>query len=624
MGRARLVLATVVVSLLPRIAPAQQPPDGWVVLPVDEYRTLREKAIPPPPVAATPPMDATLTRIDYDLRADGDTVSGRVALTIDVLRDGWTRLQIPAGLMACEASLDGQPVTLVGGPPPHVLLSRSGRSVLTLDVVLALAASAGAESLVIPPSAAPISRVRLALPRSGVDLSLAGGFLGDRTEGATESRWTVFGRPNQGLTMTWKRKVDDRRADLPLRARAQITQIVGLGEDACQVSTTVTLEVVQGLAREIALTLPTTLAVNQVDGATVADWSVADGQLRVRFLEPVSSATSFVVQADARTPRDGAIVIPLVRMPAAERETGGVAVDVVGAGEIGSRQMHGLEPADASELGDAVARRESPSLVAFRHRPVAGAEPRSLTVSVVRYTPQAVVIANVEEARYRALASEDGQLLVEARYAVRNNQRSFLKATLPAGATVWSAEIAGRPVRPGLAEERAILLPLEKRRAGPGTDDAPVFVVTIVYVQKTEPWKDKARPRIELPAIDLPVSRTALELHYSPRFRIDPQPGAFRVDVDPGPFAPVLLPAPPPASHTRDEVSSKGLQALVDRYRKDAGGRTVVGALPVHVTFPTFGPSVFLASELTAESGVPAVDLVVRRTNSHESAGGGR
>ena len=107
-------------------------------------------------------------------------------------------------------------------------------------------------------------------------------------------------------------------------------------------------------------------------------------------------------------------------------------------------------------------------------RPIAGAEPRSLTVNVVRYTPQAVLIANVEEARYRALAAEDGRLLVEARYAVRNNQRSFLKVVLPAGAILWSAEVAGRPVRPAVAEAGSILLPLEKSRAG---DEAPTFAV---------------------------------------------------------------------------------------------------------------------------------------------------
>jgi len=56
-----------------------------------------------------------------------------------------------------------------------------------------------------------------------------------------------------------------------------------------------------------------------------------------------------------------------------------------------------------------------------------------------------------------------------------------------------------------------------------------------------------------------------------------------------------------------------GLQALVDRYKNEGGGRTVVGALPVRVAFPAFGPSLFLASELTAEATAPRVDLVLKR-----------
>ena len=74
--------------------------------------------------------------------------------------------------------------------------------------------------------------------------------------------------------------------------------------------------------------------------------------LRVKLLEPVAADTSFVVQADVRAPREGTVTMPLVRMPSAERETGGVAVDVVGAGEIAGRQARGLEPADPSELGE--------------------------------------------------------------------------------------------------------------------------------------------------------------------------------------------------------------------------------------------------------------------------------
>ena len=55
-----------------------------------------------------------------------------------------------------------------------------------------------------------------------------------------------------------------------------------------------------------------------------------------------------MITGEVRAPRDGAVTIPIVRVPSAERETGGVAVDVVGAGEIAEREPRGLEPADAA------------------------------------------------------------------------------------------------------------------------------------------------------------------------------------------------------------------------------------------------------------------------------------
>jgi hypothetical protein len=654
MGRGRLVLAVVVVWLCARAAGAAAqtvtPQDGWVVLPVDEYRTLRDRANPPP----SPSPESTLTRVDYDLRVDGESIAGSVTLSVDVLRDGWTQVQLPPGLLARDATLNGQPVPLEQGPPPRLLLSRAGRSVVTLNVVMPLAASGGGESLAIPASPSPITRVQLSVPKSGVDVTLTGGFVAERGETATESRWIAYGRPNQALAIAWKRKADDHRAELPLRVRARITQVVGLGEESSQVTATVHVDVQQGLAREVALSLPADFTVNQVDGPTVADWDAADGMLRIKLLEPVSADSgergsprgprdrgpaggevAFVVYAEAHLARDGSIAIPLVRMPSAEREGGGVAVEVLGAGEIRDRQMRGLEPADPAELGDGVARRGSSSRgdvgaegisVSFRLRPTSGTEPRSLAVTVVRYTPQAVFVANVEEARYRVLASDEGPLLVDAVYAVRNNQRSFLKARLPPGSTVWSAEVAGRPVRPGVAEQDAVLLPLEKGRAG---EQAPTFAVRLVYMQRIDAWSDRSTARLTLPALDLPASRTGVELHYSPRFRVDVQPGTFRVDRDPGPFAealrqeasrPASSPTPaiggaPRNQRPQDEATSAALQALVDRFKTEAGGRAVVGTFPVHIAFPSFGSSVFLAAELTAEGSAPAVDLIVKRVN---------
>ena len=197
--------------------------------------------------------------------------------------------------------------------------------------------------------------------------------------------------------------MDDRRATLPFRARARITELVALGEDSTQITASVRLEVVQGVAREIQLATPEGVAVNQVSGATVGEWRHEGGTLTVSFLEPIVTSTSIVVAAEARTARDGAIAVPLIRMPAAERETGGVAIDVVGAGEIKERQPRGFDPIDPSELGDIIEGRESPSMAAFGFKPMAGNSQRALTVNVSRYLPQAVLVANIEEARYEAL-----------------------------------------------------------------------------------------------------------------------------------------------------------------------------------------------------------------------------
>jgi hypothetical protein len=106
---------------------------GWVVIPVEEYRVLRAKAYPVEHDPEPPPIDATLTRVDYDLRVAGDLAAGRASLTVDVLKDGWVRVPVPAGLLVREARLDGKQLSLVPGAQGKsvghlsALLSHAGR-----------------------------------------------------------------------------------------------------------------------------------------------------------------------------------------------------------------------------------------------------------------------------------------------------------------------------------------------------------------------------------------------------------------------------------------------------------------------------------------------------------------
>jgi hypothetical protein len=615
---------------------------GWVVIPIDEYRVLRAKAYPVEHDPEPPPLDATLTRVDYDLHVAGDLAAGRASLTVDVLKDGWVRVPVPAGLLVREARLDGKQVSLVpgaqgkGGAHLSAMLSHAGRFELLLDIDVPITSAAGDESMSLPSTESGVTRAAVLLPRQGVDLRIAGGLLSEKSETAGETKWLAYARGNEALTFTWRRKTEDHHVELPLRLRGSLTQLTSLGEDSTSIYAEANFEVVQGAAREVRIQLPEKITINQVSGAMVADWEMKNGELAVTFLEPVEHSARFVINGEARLPKDGIIDIPLLRLLNTERDTGGVAVEILGAGEIKDQKAQGLEDADATDLGEMVASRQSPALVAFRARSGEAGATRSLSINVARYDQQAVLMANIEEARYQVLMSADGKELVQARYAVRNNQRNFVKVTLPAGATVWSVTLAGRPVRPGQSPDGSLLLPLEKSRGG---DDAPAFAVEILYLTKAAAWNDKGQEKVTLPALDLPISRTGLLLYYPPLFRVSAEPGTFRTQEYVNPTSAALQPAiggviggvgtaaPAPAASPAqfgleqfaklrsddDKEKKDATRSLLDDYRSKSLAGKVTGILPINVSFPAFGPSIFLVSELTSENQSPAAQFNFQR-----------
>jgi hypothetical protein len=224
------------------------------------------------------------------------------------------------------------------------------------------------------------------------------------------------------------------------------------------------------------------------------------------------------------------------------------------------------------------------------------------------------------------LLSKEGKSLVQAQYAIRNNQRNFLKVTLPAGAAIWSASLAGKPVRPGEAKDGSLLLPLEKSRAG---EEAPAFVLEIFYLVRQTAWTDKGKATLALPAVDLPISRTGLLLYHPPLFKLAPEAGAFRVEAYEAPTS-VAFHAFETGSGSAIDLeygrnagavvnvetksgTQSATQVLVDNFKNKTLGGRGARVLPIRPSFPAFGPSMFFVSELTAENHAPALEFNYQR-----------
>jgi hypothetical protein len=231
--------------------------------------------------------------------------------------------------------------------------------------------------------------------------------------------------------------------------------------------------------------------------------------------------------------------------------------------------------------------------------------------------------------------------------------------------------LAGRPVRPGKADDGSLLIPLVKARSG---EDAPLFAIEILYWTHDTAWTTKGRATLALPALDLPVSRTGLVVYSSPLFRVTPEPGAFRTQAYERPASAVFggdvtvadwsgpgavgrisagsgtgigsgsgagIGAGPnggmiyrgaavPARGLGDRATDNAdygsaftadaeqplngrnpvaLQQLVDTYNQSSAAKRATAGSPVRVSFPTVGPWLYLVCELTGEGKSATLDL---------------
>src|SRR5437763_3075833 len=64
---------------------------------------------------------------------------------------------------------------------------------------------------------------------------------------------------------------------------------------------------------------------------------------------------------------------------------------------------------------------------------------------------------------------------------------------------------------------------------------------------------------------------------------------------------------------TKSGTPQSSTQVLVDNFKNKTLGGRGAKVLPIHPSFPAFGPSVFFVSELTAENHAPALEFNYQR-----------
>jgi hypothetical protein len=138
-----------------------------------------------------------------------------------------------------------------------------------------------------------------------------------------------------------------------------------------------------------------------------------------------------------------------------------------------------------------------------------------------------VLQALVDSAQFTSVVADDGQMMTEMSLSVRNNGRQFLEIALPAGAKVWSAFVAGQPVRPSLRDGK-LLLPIESS----GADDG-AMTVELTYVGTNFFRATRGSIGFASPKFDVPLKNARWEVYLPPDYNYQNFSGTMTREVAP-------------------------------------------------------------------------------------------
>lgn len=182
---------------------------------------------------------------------------------------------------------------------------------------------------------------------------------------------------------------------------------------------------------------------SEARGDGMSLWTV---RLQRRVLGPYRLSTSYDVPIAADD--DGkplAVDVPLVRAEGVARETGHVAISRGENLEVRVAKSEGLERRDVKELPAALAG----AFLGFRYF---DPEPTRLSIEMVRHDLETVLGALVRRLHIETVVNDQREAVHEVWLDVQNNREQYLELKLPKGMAIWSAFVAGAPVRPALRE----------------------------------------------------------------------------------------------------------------------------------------------------------------------------
>lgn len=491
-------------------------PTGTVTIRLSEYDRLIELITRKSKTTETAPLPFVLSHATFKLRVEKQTLVGTVDIDGSLLQSGAVKTPLTTGLTILEAKQSGAALPLFQEGQHHsAILIGPGPFAVSLGVAAPLTIEAGRASFTLPVPLASSGILNLQLPGNHADVHVEPGLV---TSVTNENGNTLVGaslEPGKPARIWWTtREIAAPVAQREVRFLSDIKTVVSVGDSQLRLTALCDVTVIQGEADEFKLALPEGYEVTNATGNTLESHIPSTKTLTLRVLDPGRRNHQFLITLE-RNNRETKVDAPLLEFTEAQRETGEVLVEGVGAMELTAKESGGLRRMDVREAG-AITRSLShfPLQAAFRYNRRATEAPK-LQLEWRQFLDADVLSAVAERATVTTLANVEGRTLTEVTLRVRNHAKPFMKVDLPTGVKLLSAEVENERVKPVEGDD-GIRVPLLRA----GLDSSKPYNVSFVYLITGARFGKNGNYDMGLPRLDIPVNLLTWEVSLPDRIEV--------------------------------------------------------------------------------------------------------
>jgi len=482
-----------------------------------------------------PPVPFTITKAAYKGYVGEFKTEMTAIFEIDVYDPkNWVKIPfLPSSIAITEAQLNGQPVGVVQEDGFHqVLLKKPGRYILRAKFAMKSPKPEEAPQLSFMIQPTPMTLLSLEFPRPKLDVQIEPSQGTDvQAVGDKHTLVTAALPPTSYVNVRWQKALPEETAG-PAKLYLDTQSLLTVSEGTLKAHWNLNYSVLRHGVRELRIQMPENWNVLAVTCDGLQEWKTIDSSKATVLLVQLVYARKGNVELSIQMERalgdkDEVIEIPRLKALDIEREQGTVGVEIKGAVEVAVQNAAGLQAMDPRELvGGLWQSASQPIMLAFRYT-----KPSTLELSIKRHPETPVLTTTVDDANAVTVLTDRGQLITKIRYQVRNQLKQYLAFKLPPGTELWSAFVAGEPVKPMKAEDGTFRIPLAKSQLeNQGQAGFPVELITYRQSSKFMPIGLKT---LTLPMPDAPVSRMLWSVYLPEKYRFP----YFGGDVEKGAMA---------------------------------------------------------------------------------------